>query len=794
MATPTAALLELFPEPAAIVSSDGNLVSVNKAFAAWFDTTADRLEGRSLLALPGIPGPAFRDILERCCRTSGSLPFAAELRNAKGDLIRCRVQGAVVTRGDSTGSTTVCLRLTAQDLATDGFHRLNEEVSALKREIKARNQAEQALGLSEARYRDLIHALPAAVYTCDAQGRVTLYNQAAAVLWGREPEIGKDLWCGSWKLYRPDGRPLPLDECPMTVTLREGRAVHGEEIIIERPDGTRRHMRPHPEPIVNEAGIVVGAVDMLIDVTETKQAEEALARLAAIVTSSDDAIVSKNLDGIVMSWNRAAERLFGYTADEMIGQPISRLIPEERHNEEPAILERLRRGEAITHYETIRCKKDGTRLHISLSVSPMVNAHGKIIGASKIARDITAQKLAEQALLHSREELRRALEYQQAVVSNMGEGLYTVDGQGLVTSVNQAAERLFGWTRQEMLGRKMHDMVHYKRPDGTAFPAAECAGLHVLRDGAPLINFEDVFIRKDGSFFDVVYSSSPIWTGGKISGLVVVFRDVSDRKRIDAALRDRDRALTVANEALTKHTVALAEANKELESFSYSVSHDLRAPLRTIDAFSRIVEEDHGAALDPEAQRCLAVVRKAAGQAGELIDDLLELSRLGRQSMQFQPVDMVQLAREAAEEAGHCHPDRKVEVFLGDLPPCEGDRRLLKLVWANLLSNAFKYTQYSSGPKIEVGWLPDDAQPAVAVYYVKDNGVGFDMRYVNKLFGVFQRLHKKEEYEGTGVGLAIVHRIVHRHAGRVWAEGKVNGGATFYFCDKKGRGRERVSR
>ena len=261
--------------------------------------------------------------------------------------------------------------------------------------------------------------------------------------------------------------------------------------------------------------------------------------------------------------------------------------------------------------------------------------------------------------------------------------------------------------------------------------------------------------------------------------------DVTEQKRAENALRDRDRALTAANDELNQQKAGLAEANKELQSFSYSVSHDLRAPLRTIDAYVRIVEEDHGPDLNDEVRRCLGIVKKAAGQAGELIDDLLEFSRLGRIGMDFRPTRMTELAREAAGELTLMQANPTVDLRIGDLPLCQGDWRLLKLVWANLLSNAMKFTRGRPLAQIEVGWLPDDQQAHSLVYYVKDNGVGFDMKYVHKLFGVFQRLHLKDEFEGTGVGLAIVQRIVQRHGGRAWAEGKVDGGATFYFSLRK---------
>src|SRR3984893_5155190 len=242
---------------------------------------------------------------------------------------------------------------------------------------------------------ELLEALPVAVYTTDAQGRISYFNEAAAELWGHRPQLGSDQWCGSWRLYWPDGRPLPHDECPMAVTLKEGRPVRGLAAIAERPDGTRVHFLPYPTPLRDTSGQLIGAINLLVDVTERHQSELESARLATIVASSDDAIISKTLDGQITSWNAGAARIFGYEAEEMIGKFIIQIIPPELHGSEKQILARLTRGEHIDHYETVRVAKDGRLVDISLTVSPLRDSSGNIVGASKVGRDITERKQAE---------------------------------------------------------------------------------------------------------------------------------------------------------------------------------------------------------------------------------------------------------------------------------------------------------------------------------------------------------------------------------------------------------------
>ena len=254
----------------------------------------------------------------------------------------------------------------------------------------------QSLAPDDSFFRNVIEALPAAIYFTDASGRITYFNDTAVELWGQRPEIGASEWCGSWKLYWSDGTSLPHDQCPMAIALKEDRIVRGMEAIAERPDGSRVSFIPFPTPLHDSSGALIGAVNMLVDISDRKEGEELAQRLAAIVESSADAILAMDLTGVISSWNTAAEQLFGYTAAEAIGRSILTLIPPERYGEEPEILSRIRQGERIEHYETVRRRKDGSEVHVSLSVSPIRNRKGEVVGVSKIARDITERRRAQE--------------------------------------------------------------------------------------------------------------------------------------------------------------------------------------------------------------------------------------------------------------------------------------------------------------------------------------------------------------------------------------------------------------
>jgi PAS domain S-box-containing protein len=331
-----------------------------------------------------------------------------------------------------------------------------------------------ALPENEHWWRTFANALPAAIYMTDARGRITFYNEAAAELWGTHPELGKSEWCGSWRLYRPDGTLLPHDECPMAVTLKTGVPLRGVEAVAERPDGTRVPFMPYPTPLCDASGTLVGAVNMLIDLSDRVSADQIRQHLASIVESSDDAIISKDFNGIITSWNKGAQQIFGYTAEEVIGKPVTILMPPDRYDEEREIIGRIRQGQRVDHYETIRQGKDGTLLNVSLTVSPMRNAEGRIIGASKIARNITERKQAEarQTLLtrelHHR--TKNLFAVVQAVVSRSFAGKRTVEEAeaAVLDRLHSLAQTHMLLLEREWKGTDLLDLVrHEMRPFAT---------------------------------------------------------------------------------------------------------------------------------------------------------------------------------------------------------------------------------------------------------------------------------------------------------------------------------------
>ncbi len=581
------------------------------------------------------------------------------------------------------------------------------------------------------------------------------------------------------------GCSKPHEDCPMARTLESGRTQESE--IFEPRLG--KHLLVRTDPVRDSSGQIFRIVHVVEDITARKSAEENMRRLAAIVEQSDDAIFSTDLEGHILSWNRSAERIYGYARGEIIGKPVTLLSPPEAPNDSATVLARVATGERLESEERVRVRKDGSRFFASLTVSPLRDAHGTIVGSSGIVRDITDRKRAEQEVQRTRAELN-------AVVDSMGEGLYQLDTEGRLVFMNATCERLLGHSLNEILGCKMHDVIHSRLPDGTVRHSGDCPLLGVLRRGDPFHSDRDWFIRKDGSFMPVEYTSSPLIVDGKLSGAVLSFRDITERQqaeeeqqRLHELERRARRELESKNAEIEKlnsglemrvkqRTAELETANRELEAFSYSVSHDLRAPLRSLDGFSHILLEEYRDKLDDEGRDFLNRLRNASQHMGQLIDALLQLSRVSRSEMTRQEVDLSDFAVQIMADFKNHWPDRRCELEITPNLHVIGDPRLLHAALHNLLGNAWKFTAKCGEARIQFGVMEENGQQ---VFFVRDNGAGFDMNYSNKLFGAFQRLHTASEFEGSGIGLATVQRIIRRHGGKVWAEGRPNEGATFYF-------------
>jgi PAS domain S-box-containing protein len=418
--------------------------------------------------------------------------------------------------------------------------------------------------------------------------------------------------------------------------------------------------------------------------------------------------------------------------------------------------------------ELMHRRRDGSVVTVSSRWVLRRDAEGNPNGILESNRDISAKREAEESRRQSEERNHlNEIRFRLLIDAVKDYAIISLDANGLVTSWNSGAERMKGYAAEEMMGQHVSRL--YRKED------IEHGQLdNELREAAAAgqVEREDWRVRKDGSqFWAEVATSALRASGGELIGFVKIDRDITTRT---AATKQ----IEALNLELTQRVDELRSVNRELESFSSSVSHDLRAPLRHVDGFARILKEEHSAKMTPEAIRYLDRILTAATHMGQLIDDLLNLAKIGRLELRRERSQIAWLVKQAIAELPAEAKERNIEWWVEPLPELNCDARLLKLIFANLLSNAVKFTRKQENAVIEVGSRVTDGQPTILV---RDNGVGFDMQYADKLFGVFQRLHRQEDFEGTGIGLATVQRIVRRHGGEIWAESKVNSGTTFFF-------------
>jgi PAS domain S-box-containing protein len=519
-------------------------------------------------------------------------------------------------------------------------------------------------------------------------------------------------------------------------------------------------------------------------------------RFRTIIEQATDAMYLSDLNGNIIDTNQQACKSLGYTREELLNLKVTDLDIQFNETEKvKEIVGKMTSDESFT-FESIHRKKNGDTFPVEISTNLIhLNGSPLVIG---FARDISERKENQQKII-------RLGQHYKALIEKAPDGIILINAKGDFLFISPTARKIFGYSDDDEIAGN-HAL--YTHPED--IPAVSSLFQNLLQDPSLVSTIQHRFRDKNGNWRWVESTFSNLLADSSVEAIVINFRDITDRKIAEeeisklnekleqkviertnelekrsqellaneAALLNLVEDLNLKSEELQRSTEQLEVANKELEAFSYSVSHDLRAPLRAISGFVNILLEDYAQTLDDEGKRICNVIHTNAIRMGQLIDDLLSFSRLIRSEMRHSKIDMENIVKNVISEIEITQDLSQKAIVIQEIPQATGDFNLIKQVWINLISNAIKYSSKNENPQITIGSYTKQDE---LVYFIKDNGVGFNMDYVHKLFGVFQRLHSSNEFEGTGVGLAIVQRIINRHHGRVWAESEVGKGATFYF-------------
>jgi PAS domain S-box-containing protein len=776
---------DLFPDPALLVTREGVVAAANRAAVQFL--AADPT-GRPLTDLAAGPADAVRDFLRVAARGRDPVPGRLDLRDGNGRPVSVRAYGSASPPGH------VLVRLVRAEAAVSPFAALGQKVEELTREVHRRRRAEERLWERSELFRVTLASIGDAVITTDPAGVVTFVNPAAEALTG-------------WAAAEAAGRPVEEvfrivnehtwqpPENPALRALRDGMIVGlaNHTALIAR-DGRVRLIDDSAAPIRDGSGAVAGAVMVFRDVTDRRRAAEAQAFLAAIVESSDDAILSKALDGVILSWNAGAERLFGYTAEEAVGRPITLILPPDRIDEEAAILARLRRGERIDHYETVRLAKGGRPIHVSLTISPVRDSAGRIVAASNVTRDITGSKRAERdarfladasaALASLVDEVSAMQKMARLAVPFFADwcAVDMRDGESLrrvaVAHVDPAKVQL------------AHELHRRYPPD----PAAPHGIWHVVRAGEPELvpEITDEMLAatiRDPEQLRAIrelglrsYMGVPVAARGKVLGAITFIAAESGRRydsRDLAVAEDLARRAAVAVENARLYQ-ALREADRRKDEFLATLAHELRNPLAPIRNGLEVMKQS-GA--DPgQVRHAREVAERQVDHLTKLVNDLVDVSRIarGRIELRKEPVDLGELVTRAVEAArptidaeGHA---LAVRLPAGPVRLVADPVRLTQVL-VNLLVNAARYTDRGGRIEVAAGREGDEA-----VVRVRDTGIGLAAESLGRVFEPFVQVapagHRSQG--GLGIGLTLARSLAELHGGTVTAESPGPGrGSTF---------------
>jgi PAS domain S-box-containing protein len=670
----------------------------------------------------------------------------------------------VCDEGDEEAAVAL-MRAGARDCVTRGrAARLGPAIERELREAAVRREREgtaEALKQSEERFRLLANEV--------VEGMVLIEN---GVIFDANESFTRMYGYGLGELVGVS--PVEL-VTPETREIVSRRISTGSEEPYEaqglRKDGTVFPIEIRPRRIPYEGRKV--RVTSVLDLTERKRSEEALRaseaeyraifELAGVGNAQSDPET-----GRLVRVNPKFCEITGYPAEELLGKTFLEITHPDDRDKDFELFQRMISGEDDYSVEKRYVRKDGRVAWVSVNATAVRDDDGRPVRTAAVIQDITERKRAEEDLRRLRdaerardeEALREAQERFRSAFDNAPIGVAVVGLDGRFLQVNRSLCGILGYPEEFLLATTFQEITH---PDDV-----EASMEHVrraMRDEVGSYSLEKRYVAAGGRQVWVSLSVSLVRDAeGDPLYFVDQIQDITERK--------------LAERELARRAEELAHANAELEQFSYSVSHDLRAPLRSIDGFSQILLEDYADRLDEEGRSYLGRVRAASQHMGHLMDDLLDLSRVSRGPLRTGRVDLSALARDIVEELERSQPDREVEFVVAEGLEADGDARLLAVALENLLGNAWKFTSKKPAAKIAFGSFTENG---ARVFFVRDDGAGFDAAYADRLFGAFQRLHTDDDFEGTGIGLATVQRVVHRHGGRLWAEGEVGKGATFYF-------------